>query len=348
MAQRSTKRASLKDFLQAVKQVDGAQALPTGLSFVFGTSEFLVGEAVRRLRRAACGAAVTSLEASSIAESSLSSLLGQASLFEPAALYLIRRTESAKALGKVLKSLPKVKDTSNHICFIYAGDPPTTGIRSELARLGARNFPCHQPWPNETTQALTFMADIAGVKLARDALSLLLEANGDDLVKQNNEIQKLALAFTGKTSSPLTAADIAQHLGMLREDDAFQLDKLLLHRQWSKAQALTGALLARGEKSIALLAILATHCRTIIRLASAQGRSFETLARDVRLPPFILKTYLQALQQPLSISPYLQALTLCQEADLLLKSSRLPEELVLGRIIDVIAESYAAKKVCVR
>jgi hypothetical protein len=50
-----------------------------------------------------------------------------------------------------------------------------------------------------------------------------------------------------------------------------------------------------------------------------------------------IKNYAQALGRSMDPRPYTKALLLCQEADRLMKSSTVREELLLSQIIDVLA-----------
>jgi DNA polymerase III delta subunit len=319
-------KRSYRDHAPALKALTGAKALPP-VVLVYGKSEYLLGESVRVLRAkaAAAGAVTQACEAPALTEATVAALGGQASLFEPATLFLVRRVETAKSLPKLLALLPAGGPRANLLLLVLASDNVPAPLKAELDRLGAALVPCVDPWPSEAPQALAAVAESLGLKLRPDAVQLLLAAHGVDLVKQHNELARVALALgASATAAPLSAEALAPHLGMLREDEAFQLDKLLLARQWAKAQALASALLARGEKPLALLGILASHCRTAIRVAEGA---------EVRLPPFVLKGFEQAIRRGTPTEKYQRALAICQETDLKLKSSRVSEELLLGRVL---------------
>jgi DNA polymerase-3 subunit delta len=336
------KRPSYRDHAPALKALvpGGKLAADAKVIFLCGPSEYLLNFSIERLRKAATKSGMTAqtLEAASLNEANLSALTSQASLFEPSALYVLRRVEQAKSLGKVLKQIPKADALANHLLLVNQGEGPLAPLRAELDRLGARWVPCFEPWANELPEAVQAIADAHGLKLQADAVQLLIDANGLDLVKHRNEIAKLAFLIPEATT-PLTAAMIAPHLGMLREDDAFQLDRLLLQKQGAKAQALASGLLARGEKGLGLVSILAGHCRNSLKIgaALADGKSFDQLAGLVRLPPFIIKNYAQSLGRSMDPRPYTKALQLCQEADRLMKSSPVREELILSQIIETLA-----------
>lgn len=348
---RSIKRAAFRDHLSALqKELGDGPDLPKQASIVvlYGSSEYLLGRTLDLIRKRAtqCEMPQLAMDASTISDALITQIAGQSSLFDPATLYVLRRVEQARSLPKLLKGIPAT-GCANRLVLVYRGDTPPAPLKAELTRLKAKLIPCFEPWPNELAQVTTFIAQDLGLKLKPDAVNLLIELNGAELSKHANELAKLSLLFKGAADNgtPLTAGDIAPHLGMLRDDDAFQLDRLLLQKDFAKAQALATSLVARGEKGLALLGILAGHCRNVLKITDAQSRGVPTaeLGNVVRLPPFILKTYTQHLgnggASRADTRRYSQTLALCQETDRLLKSSSTPEDLLISRVIDALATS---------
>jgi DNA polymerase III delta subunit len=344
VASKYIKHGSFRDHVAAIKPLLSGKSLSTShhLIVLYGTSDLLLNETARLLREraVACHAATTNLEATAINEATLTAMTQQASLFEPASFYLVRRTEAAKSLAKILGTLRDVEFSSNHLCFVYQGDSITAALKTALTKLKAVFVPCFVPWPNEIPQVIGSLAEQIGLKLLPEAVPLLISANGDDLAKNHNELRRLHCIF-GSNAEPLGAAEISPHLGLLRENESVQLERLLIQKQWAKAYALSANLIARGEKALPLVALLANHCRTVLKLtaASERGVSPQALATAANVPPFVVKTYQPYLSRMTNPLPYEKALGLCQEADHLLKSERFSEDLVITRIIDAIASS---------
>ena len=346
MAAKGVKRAAFKEYTAALRQaLDGRDWSVEGrLMVVYGSSDLLLSEAIRQLRdkALATGAVAASVEAPTLTENSLLALAQQTSLFEPATFYTVRRTESAKSLAKVLTRLKNQAQLTNPLCFVYQGDALPPPLSKEFTRLKTRWVPCFAPWPNEVPLVLTALADGLGLRLSQDAMQLLMQAHGDDLVKQANELRKIALILGPEgCREPLNARVLSPHLEMLREDEAQQLDQLLLQHEWAKAHALATALLIRGEKALAVLAILANHCRNIMRIVEAQTRGAQaaSLASATRLSPFIIKSYLPYITRNRDTKRFIRALGLCQNADQLLKSRKVAEEMLLARVIDALAQT---------
>ena len=344
MASKYIKHGSYRDHVTAVKPLLSGKSLSVvpRLIVLYGTSDLLLNETARLLRERAmtCQAATTNLEATAINEAMLAAMTKQSSLFEATSFYLIRRTESAKSLAKIMGSQRDFDSSGNHLCFVYQGDSIAAALKTVLTKKKAVLVPCFVPWPNEIPQVIDSLAEQIGLKLLPEAVQLLISANGDDLAKNHNELRRLLCIF-GPDTGPLGAADLSPHLGLLRENDSVQLERLLLQKQWAKAYALTANLIARGEKALPLVALLANHCRTAIKLTAAteRGVSPQALATAANVPPFVVKTYQPYLSRMTNPMPYEKALGLCQEADHLLKSERFSEDLVVTRIIDAIASS---------
>jgi DNA polymerase III delta subunit len=331
-------KPSFQDHVKALDKLPAA-----GVACIYGPSEFLAGRAIAQLRLRAerRGAAYTSLEAGSLDELAVVSMGEQGSLFEPSTLYIVRRCEQAKALPRVLKSLSKAPsgDAGNLIAFVYKGESPAAPLKTELSRLGAQLVPCFDPWPNEMAPIVQQIALERGLKLAREATALLLDSVGADLVKLDNELAKAALVH-GQDGAEVnvTAAMLAPQLGVIREDDAYKLDRLLLQGAWGRAHALANDLMERGERATALVGVLANHCRNALRVTDALKRGVRPadVTSSLRMPAFVAKAYVQSLAGA-DPARYARALAACGDADARLKSSRVDEGLLVASIIDALA-----------
>ena len=93
------------------------------------------------------------------------------------------------------------------VCALLLGEGPQTGLKSELDRLKAKAVPCFEPWPSEMPEAVQAIAESLGLRFAADAVQLLIDAHGNDLVKHRNEIQKLAFLMPNAERS-LTASEM--------------------------------------------------------------------------------------------------------------------------------------------
>ena len=339
MAKSRSVKASFKDYLNLKSQLSSKNSSLIG---IYGSSECLVESAVDAVRARAKNQSMelTILEGSTINESVFDSITNQTSLFEASTLYVVRRAEQAKSLGKLLKALSPdriSKNWSHRLVLVWSGVDPTAAVMSEMKRLSAFIMPCMEPWPNEVPQVIQMYASSVGLNLAPDAIQLMIEANGSDFIKHRHELNKISLIKHAETAT-IKKEDLAPFIGLLREDDAFLLDRLLLQGQWSEAMALLEGLLDRGEKALGILSILATHCRNILKIqgASSQGHQLNSLSEETRLPTFILKNYLPMAARA-DAKRYVQALEICQQTDIALKSNPIAESLLVSQVIEVLA-----------
>lgn len=338
-----SKKNTYQDYVAAMGRLSEAAksgALP-GVILLHGPSDFLIGKTIKVLKEHWRGQGeLQILEAPELDEQKFASLAGQKSLFDPAGLFIIRRLEQAKNAAKWLKFASADNSGGSHFCFVQQGGVLAAGLKGEFARLKTLEIPCVEPWPNELAPLVQGMARKLSLNLQNEAVALILEAVGNDLVKIENELTRLSLIFAETPSDQtLDARTIAPLLGMLREDFVFELDNLLISRQYGKAHALLTALLHRGESALALLGILARHCRLALRLHDLQRNGRPLNPRDIsfelRLPLQVAKGYTQYVAKT-TAKTFAASLVLCQEMDQKLKSSGINEELLLGQVLETL------------
>ena len=342
VATKFQKHGSFKEHAKALKSLLSAQTFTTKgrVVLIYGNCDVLLSESIRQLRELAAlqNITVNSSEATLINEANIGSICQQGSLFEPATLFLLKRAELSKDLVKTLSKFPQSTAGLNHLCLVYQSDNPPAQLISTLNKLDALLVPCLIPWPNEIPQVIHALAESLGARLTNDSVTALLSATGDDLTNNFNELKKISL-ISGRSKAKLTATEINSHLGMLRTDDLRLLEHHLLEKQWAKALAMANRLMTHGEKALSLVAVIANHCRTIIKLSMVKlaSQSPQAIAAATAIPPFVIKTYAPFLNHPIDLAPYLETLKLCQEADLTLKSERISENLLISRMIDALA-----------
>lgn len=297
------------DYIAALKNITSATScdgIPR-LTVIHGSSEFLRMRAMAAIKSTWSKLDpndLQNLEGSTIDHPGFRSLWSQISLFEPESVYVMRRCDKLTKLGAWLKEIKTASAIKNHLILEF-GEKIPAEIMRQVTRLSAVMLPCEEPTtPLECGKIVATLAKREGLILQDDAVKLLLDSAGLDLGKLDNEIRKLSLIYHGR-KEPVTALEVAPIAGHLREDHVFELFGLLRNRQRARAQLLVDQLLDRGEKAIALVGILARFAREAATRHPQRG---------------------------------LLGLRLCADADIRLKSSRIPEALVLGRIIDALVD----------
>ncbi len=302
---------SYQDYIQNLRQIQAVRNLEdfAKLIVVHGESDFLrmrtLGVIVEHGKKLMSSngdeeAQAISVEAPGIDQARFHGLWSQASLFEPSCMYVLKRVSKGVKLATLLKDIPSSRSILSWIVIDYEGDIPTD-TRKQLLRLEARLIDCEEPKDRKDfVQIALSMAKRQGVVLDVSAASIILDSVGLDLSKLSNEVQKIGLVFSD-AGRVIVASDVVPLLGMIREDHVFELFGLLRSKQLAKADLFVEQLLDRGEKAIAIIGILARHARDLVSRSDLRGAKL---------------------------------LKFCAEADIMLKSSKVPDRVVLSQAID--------------
>ncbi len=295
--------ASLRELLTA-KSVDNFPRLIV----VSGPSTYLqvkTFDAVKNFWEKLGAGAVHSIECSDLDQREFLSMVSQSSLFEPTSLYLLKRASAVKNFGSWLSMIADLSTLRSHL-IVDAGEKIAPDLQKQLTRLGALKVQCIEPVGIfGYRKFITALSKRHHLSLAEDAITAILDATGLDLGKIENEILKLSLQFSG-VERQVTKSDVLPALGILREDDVFDLFRFLRERQLARAHLMSECFLNRGESAIAITGIFAKFAR-------------EQLERG-------------------SIRTGMAGLRACAEADRHLKTSSIEEAIVLSSVIEALAE----------
>lgn len=308
------------------------------LFVAYGDSEFFLNKALMSFRSTwekSSHSQATILEEEKIHTLLLPILAHDSSLFDESSLYILRRTKKQKELAQVLSQLSDKTFLSGQTSLWLSIDGKVlASLEKELKRLNATLIPCHTPHYSENSQVIRHLAKRQSLPLSDSAIQCLLELGGADFYKIENEIQKLAFLFAAHPT-PLQADDISEHLGAIRAEHVFKLTEYLIAGQKQKATFLIEDLLQRQESPLAILGILAKHCRNHLKYQDlkTEGQSSHQISSSIKIPSFLLSSY-ERYSKSTHRHHLLSALKLCQRADIQFKtSSQLPAIHVLSPII---------------
>lgn len=329
------RKSPFKSYRQAMSTALDAQALTRWkIILIRGDSDFLLTQTRQQLRKTweASGWQVERIEGTQLNAEIFLQAIAARSLFTSQSLTLVNDAHLASELLIHLQSIKTPKELQHPIAFVWKGKDLGAKILKELERLGHLLIPCDEPAPWEIKDFVQERNKHYQLGLSYDAMELVIEALGHDLFKIDNELNRLSLALSDH-SGPKNAQSIEALLGYLREDHVFKLDQLLCSGAYGRAFLLLKDLLQRGEHALALLAIIAMHCRKALMVQAGlkNGLTQGDLARQLRLPPNVVTSYI-AYAQKRKPSTFQKALNLCHEADLRLKSRGLGDELWLSQI----------------
>ena len=307
---KKTSQPTYDDYAASLREILATKSMDTfpRLVVVSGPSAYLhikTMEAVKSFWRKLDAGVVHSIECSELDQREFLALISQSSLFEPRSLYVLRRTSVVKSFSSWLSMIADLSNLRSYL-LIDAGEKITPDLQKQLARLGALSIPCFEPVEAMGYRKLVVaLSKRFHISFTEDAVTAILDAAGLDLCKIDNEISKLSLQFSG-VQRELDKSDVLPALGVLREDDVFDLFRFLRGRQPAKAHLMSEICLNRGESAIAITGIFARFAR-------------EQIERG-------------------SLPSGLAGLHACVEADRHLKTSSLDEALVLSSVIEALAE----------
>jgi DNA polymerase III delta subunit len=330
------KSSMFQDFKTSLKLAkEGiAQSGPTRLFVIWGPSEYFSMRALSALKdafQAKTGTQATLIEAQQINQDDFYSFWDQPPLFAGESNLLIKRAEKKKDLIQWLSKIKKIDHLSVTMVLQLGVDKLPAKWQSELSRLNGKTIPSFEPSASELPGFIHGLAKKFALTLSREAIGALLDLVGNDYFKLENELQKLSLIFHSHPSE-LKIEDIYQALGLVHEDQAFALADFILHNRGDQAQLLKESLLLRGESPLAILGILARHCRNAMTIHQ-QLQGFSANNPSLRLPFHVRKSY-QDYCKNMPMPALAEALQFCQRADGMMKSSPVSDSIILGLAID--------------
>lgn len=330
-------KPNYKQYIAAMSSLQKAQGLP--LIYSFGESRYLMDKTIDWLRIKHKGDCVK-IGADKLTESDLTYHLRQDSIFSSSAggALVITKVEKKPSVLTLVHKFGGLENTAKQLVLMSNSKVLVKAAEKLLQDSSGVALPCFDPNLFELPAFLRALAKKHGLKIDESAAKALISAVGTNLTMQENEIKRLALIFYD-AKEELKAKDLDQFLHYLKEDHAFVLDSNLVKGQLASAHLLLRNLLARGQSHLAILGFLRLHCMKALQILEfcQKGASQSQMLSQIRMPPKALGEFIPYVQKA-KRARFENALTLCAEADILFKSTRRDPELILGRIMDSLAE----------
>lgn len=186
-------------------------------------------------------------------------------------------------------------------------------------------------------RALCERAQKLGVGLEMDVASLMVDCCGLDYSRLINELDKLVAYTLGSHKSEITVAAVELSCIPTIEATSFELAKLLLSRRFDEGYQKLCDLLYLRQEGIAIVSALGMAFTDLYRASCGleAGIPAEQILNDFGYPKnraFAVKNALRDIRSipPLRISSCINAL---YEADMLMKSSKLEDKLILEQML---------------
>lgn len=332
------------------------------LIVLHGDSDFFLAKSLQALREvwqrrfqtadSTEPAVINSVDAAELAKDGLLDLVLSQSLFEETQLVVVRRAEKKSDAGKLMSALPLPhqdsdqkeanfsRGWSNRLIMMFEKAALPVEVQRQVARLGGQVIHVTQPLSQaDFMQYIQTTSQRARLQLTAEAQQLIFNCCGRDVVIIENEINRLGLLFppVGGKPADLGTSEVSSVLGALREDEVFRLDELLVNRRHAEVELLLHSLMARGESVLAVVGILARHCRNGLAIQDEMVRrgalDVSGMAAKLRLPQAVIRNFVRYVPG-VPRTTFERALAACAQADVELKTSGLPDGLALSRIVE--------------
>lgn len=172
-----------------------------------------------------------------------------------------------------------------------------------------------------------------GLQVDDAAAEALAEAVGADMTLLNLALEKLAL-LVGQDGRRVGVEQVRAAVAETRERSVFELTDALSRRDLEGSLMALASLREHGQDYIPITFMIARHVRLLMKVHSGQRRrlSGRELASYVGVSSFFLKDYASGARR-FDTAQLVALHALLYEADRQLKSSRLPGQIVLERVI---------------
>lgn len=190
---------------------------------------------------------------------------------------------------------------------------------------------CDAPSPRELEGWVQEQAEARKLRLGRESVSYLITEFGTDLRRLAGELEKLSL-YAGKEKLDLET--IATVLGRGKAQHVFKFIDAVAAGDATQALRQLGRLMDEGEPALRILALL-DRLVGQLRMASearATGRRGSSLASILKMPPPAARRLAENAAR-FDERALDRALSAVAETDRILKSSRLPERVVMETLV---------------
>jgi DNA polymerase-3 subunit delta len=299
-----------------------------------GEETFLVGEWLDAIRDAVVGREGDLWNSETIegAGSSAERILGAARtlpMMGPRRLVVVRQADALEAddQAAIAEYLPAPSPTTTLVLVATKLD-----ARGKLAAAAVRTKCLHKAEALKDRDAGGFVSARAadrGLRLEPRAASALVEALGADMAALDDAIERLGL-FVGTPARPITAQDVAACVSPHKETTFFALTDALSVGDAKAALETLGRLVRDREPGLLILWWLSRQIRQV-GVARTLGTAGE-IASTLGVHPFVAEKLARS-SKSWTDAAVRQALVLLAQADLDLKGSKVPEDLLLEALV---------------
>ncbi|MBI4209364.1 MAG: DNA polymerase III subunit delta [Deltaproteobacteria bacterium] len=244
----------------------------------------------------------------------------------------IQRADRLKSI--LLEELTRYAGSPQpHTLLILSGEKPDLRLRFfQGLRRGQGLVELSSLKGGEVVAWLSCQAEKLGKRMSREAAQLLVEEVGSHLRLLQNELEKLIL-FVGDRVS-IEEKDVEPLVTSIPRESIFVLVDAVAMKDRSRAIAVSEEVLEQGVHPLQILTLMERQFRLLSRAQELRARSIPRTQwpTELGIPPFVVSKLEEQLQK-FGSGFSEDALSLCFEADLRMKSSRVSPKLALEYLL---------------
>ena len=200
------------------------------------------------------------------------------------------------------------------------------------ARKVGRALEFRKLYPRQVPAWVRRMAKAEGKGIDADAVDALARLVGTDLSLLRSEVGKAAL-YAGDAPA-ITAEHVGAVVVDIRQDTIFELTDAVAERRADRALGILSKMMEGGERGLGILAMIWRHLRILALAKDALGRggTAAEVFRTMGVREFLFDKYGRQVRG-FSGRELESAYLAIRDTEFALKSSRLPDRLVLERLL---------------
>ena len=259
----------------------------------------------------------------------------QQSLFQQRTLYSIPNCDKYPKLTDAIYDACSKYQSVNCLCVTFNVKTLPSRLKKLREQSNVVAIQTAEPYQSELPNYIKDEASQLKMKVDLKACRALIESQGNNLFKIDNELAKLSFLLTpqdGKTSL-VSPTDIQNYIPKNRLDSLFELDNLLLRKNYALAIEHAIKLLSSGESILSIISVIANHCRKTLKIMDVRaGASTQAIANKTNIPAWLVSKYV-TYAQTMSKTTISKVLHNCYRADTELKSSNISGDLLASEAI---------------
>ena len=258
--------------------------------------------------------------------------LRSVSMFSQNNLVIIREADKLK------------KDVAEFLAVYCARPAPNSTLILEAEKLDGRSkfmraieqngavVECKALYSNQIPSWINMEAGRHGKKISQEAAKFLADMIGNDLGQLKMSLDRLAIYVGNRALIELK--DVEEAVAETAQRTVFELSDAIGMKQVDKAVSTLRNLLDAGQSPVFILNMIARHIRILTKAREIGGRIDSTpeLAKYLGVHPFYANNYMSQSKN-FSAGDLRKFFNLLSKCDRSLKSSRLPKERILEKLI---------------